>query len=620
MTLAVMPQAGLVKSAARLSLAPATWGVITALSVLTVSVRAALRDLQGHSSVLYVLLSVVVVPIAVGAVAAMTSTRTMSTRAWVTVAATTWISAGAVRILVESLLAAAWGLPGQLLGWNVYAAQLITAPLWAGLLGVVRAMNVRVEELITRQEQLVTRLQMTTSERWDELAAERAILAEDVARMIKPEIKRIGALLETSEPSDLRGELRDELHHVAERSRDLVRRSSFETAELADRRRRLDEEFSDDIRHTRAGFVPAIRSTNAWGASPRAVVVALAFTMLPVTLVSGAAAWWLTASVMAVTLLVNVTAWKLTGRLLPFLPVAAAWTVVVAVNLASPLLSFLIVTNALSRFTGATFEARLPIVAGSLLLLSGLVITGAQVWARERSELLRSIDAVETLRDELEAIDADTQVEYDRVCAQTARLLHGPIQGRLAAVVMSLQFGARDGEGITAETLASCRALVDACLADLDVLARADATPPPVESALRELRRRWSGLIDVRWTVEAEAARRIDADTGLRAQVEDLLGDCVTNASRHGSARHIHLTVEADASSGVDVTAEDDGSGLILPMTLGSGLGSLGQLAVDWSIGSGDNGGCLVRARLPVGSHVPTESARVRPSVADANA
>lgn len=600
MTASLMTRTGLVESAARMSLSPATWGVFSALSIISVSMRAALRDLHGSSAVVYVLLSVVIVPIVVGVVGAVTAAAPMRTRLWVPVAVATWITAGLGRILVETILAAAWELPQQL-DWHVYAGQLVAVPLWAGSLGLIRAMNVQLMDVLTHQDRLIARLQMTAAERWDELAAERAVLASHVSERIKPEVNRISVLLASAEPSGLNVELSEELQQVAERSRELVRRASGETTELADRRRRLDADLGIVSNATFAGFLPAMRSTTAWSASPLAVGIALALTMLSVALVGGSVAWGLTGSVLVLSVIVNGVAWRLMGRVLASLPEMAAWVAVIAVNIASPLVAFTIFTGVLSRVVGLTFVPRLPVVAGSFLVLGGIVITFAQIWARERAELLRNVTRVEALKRDLEALDADTQLEYERACVQAARLLHGPIQGRLAAVVMSLQFGARDARGITPETLASCRALVDACLADLEVLLRIDTNAQPLESTLRELRRRWSGLVEVRWTVEPVAARRIEASSPLRAQVEDLIGDCVTNASRHGSARHIHFTVEADASEGVVIRADDDGTGPALPLVRGTGLRSLGELGVDWSIAAGANGGCRVQARLPLG-------------------
>ena len=80
----------------------------------------------------------------------------------------------------------------------------------------------------------------------------------------------------------------------------------------------------------------------------------------------------------------------------------------------------------------------------------------------------------------------------------------------------------------------------------------------------------------------------------MRSKVEDFLGDCVTNASRHGAARNLEITCRLNESGLIELRAEDDGRGLGHKFVPGSGLGSLGEMDVNWSIENHLGGGCVV--------------------------
>lgn len=589
---------------ARFAIEPATWVLITALSFITVSVRADLRGLTSREAALYVALSVAVVPaifIAVDSVLKLVKFRTVSL---VAIAITAWIGAGCGRIMVESFLAIAWGLDEPALGWHVYVAQLLTLPVWAGVIGYFRALNVELAELVAQQNHLAERHRMSSTERWNELELQQEVLSKHVTDTLRPQIHQIRELLSRMDDSARSADLSSELQQVAEQSRELVRRASRETSDLAQRRYDLEGDTSGKL-HTRlGGFLPASGSTSALATSVWATVLALSVTMLPVALAAGSTAWLLTCAVLIVTVIINTIAWSVLGEVFASLPSIGSWILVFVINFASPLLAYLIIVALLRSVLGIAFLPRIPAAATSLLLLSGIVITISQIWARDRYALRASAISVDSLTQKLEELDASTQAEYERVCHQTARLLHGPIQGRLAAVAMSLGLRGKSSQGIGAETLASCRGLVDACLSDLDVLMQADGSLPPLDMSLRELRRRWTGLLDIQWDIDSQAMRLIDEDSSLRSQVEDFIGDCATNASRHGAAHSLTFSARIHSGGAISLRAVDDGSGPNLPVVVGNGLGSLGVLGEDWSITRGQHGGCVIDCTMKVKDHL----------------
>ena len=580
--------------ATRLAIAPPTWIFITALSVITISIRADIRGITGSEAIIYVSASVLVVPFVMALVALLLKVWQPQTAALVVLATCAWLVSGIGRIAVESSLAFSWNLSQPWLGWNVYIAQLVVPPIWAAILGYFGALNIALMRAIDEQNRLVTRLRMSTEERWNELTVEREALARHVADSIKPHISRISQLIENLKANKSSVDLGTEMQQVAEQCRDLVRRASRETSELAKRRQELMLADSQRAQVFFIGLWPIQRPMAPWLPATGATTIALVITMFPVALASGLVTLMLTIAVTLLTVILNRFFWKLIGMRIHQLSEAVTWVVIAVVNLASPTLAYFGLTTLLSRFTNMDFFPRLNVGAWSILVMGGSMITMAQIWSRDRKQLSNNAQAVDNLKNELLELDADTLSEYERVCEQTSRLLHGPIQGRLAAVAMSLAMSGRDEQSIPSETLVACRGLIDACLLDLDQMMQVGKVSPPIEVSLRELRRRWAGLLDIRWDFDRAVLETLDKDLALRSKVEDFLGDCATNASRHGAARNLEITCRLNESGLIELRAEDDGRGLSHKFVPGSGLGSLGEMDVNWSIENHLGGGCVV--------------------------
>lgn len=581
--------------AARLAIAPSTWIFITALSIITISVRADMREISGGQAFLYVGISVMVVPVVVSLVGLLLKVWHPQVLGVVILAVIAWVVAGLGRIGAESFLAHFWNLSDPILGFNVYFAQLVTLPIWAAILGTFGALNIQLLNTIDEQSRLISRLRMSTEERWNELTVEREVLARQVAESIKPQIGRISELLDKLKTNKPSVELGNEIHQVAEQCRDLVRRSSRETAELAQRRQDLVEAKGRTTQPLFIGLWPIQRPTAPWPPATGASLLALSVTMLPIAAASGSVTLFLVIAVALITVAINRLLWTLIGSRFRHLSEPLAWLAISFVNVASPLIAYFGLTTALSRIANMNFFPRLPVAAFSMLFLGGVMITLAQIWSRDRKQLRDHATAVNKLGEELAELDADTRIEYERVCQQTSRLLHGPIQGRLAAVSMSLAMSSSDGQRIPSETLAVCRGLVDACLSDLDQMMQVDKVLPPIEVSLRELRRRWTGLLDIRWSFNNEILAELDRDATLRSKVEDFLGDCATNACRHGAARNLEFRCGLNDLGLIELSAEDDGRGLDQDFEPGSGLSTLGTFGVNWSIANRSGGGCLVR-------------------------
>jgi len=187
--------------------------------------------------------------------------------------------------------------------------------------------------------------------------------------------------------------------------------------------------------------------------------------------------------------------------------------------------------------------------------------------------------------DQLAEANNALTTEIVRVREKLADLLHGPVQGRLAAASMSLRLysGAREEEreADLAETVRTATVLLDAALADLDRLGRSEATHwPTIDAGISSIATTWSGLLAVTWAVDALST----CPPELIDRCVDVVAELITNASRHGGARTAHVEVSASAGSRLRIIVEDDGTGPSGPITPGSGLSAITGQGGSWDL------------------------------------
>lgn len=210
---------------------------------------------------------------------------------------------------------------------------------------------------------------------------------------------------------------------------------------------------------------------------------------------------------------------------------------------------------------------------------------------------------------DLARANEDLRQEVFVVRDQLAGILHGPVQGRLAAASMTLRMyvDAREaGEqaDLTA-SIATATTLLDRAHADIERLGR-PRTPESIAEGCADITRNWKGLLNIEWTLEDQWPRSIEfTDLCL-----DVVSELVTNASRHGDARRITITCRGLDVDQVLITAEDDGSGPPAEVIEGHGLASVRRWNGTWLMGRGQAGGAWVSVTLRRPSGIYVESAR----------
>ena len=187
-------------------------------------------------------------------------------------------------------------------------------------------------------------------------------------------------------------------------------------------------------------------------------------------------------------------------------------------------------------------------------------------------------------------LDADLAREQLRVRRQTSRLLHGPVQGNLAAMTLCLKLHASRPE---AEFLSESNSAIERSLHLLDeaqgtlhsTLAEPDITEVSLSDYLDTLRSAWSGLIRIDCRVGPDVISVIDESPGQRTTIIAILEEAVTNASRHADARALTIMMTKDRDTDeVTITVENDGIAVSTDFQPGFGLRAFDTFGVQWSL------------------------------------
>lgn len=226
-------------------------------------------------------------------------------------------------------------------------------------------------------------------------------------------------------------------------------------------------------------------------------------------------------------------------------------------------------------------------LAGGMILVTFLVlgsldahfVDGYRTAAREQSRA----------NELLTVAVARNQSARLRIRKEVARLLHGPIQGRLAAVRMKLQMlSATDAhieplhDGVGIEHL---QTLVEQISREMDDFGNEVKQESTVNlgDELETFVRNWRGLVQVSYDVAPSVARLVAGNPPLANQLVAACGEAITNASRHGTASQIDITMRTSADeSTVVLTAQDNGRGVRDDVVPGIGLGDISADGCAW--------------------------------------
>lgn len=175
-------------------------------------------------------------------------------------------------------------------------------------------------------------------------------------------------------------------------------------------------------------------------------------------------------------------------------------------------------------------------------------------------------NVVRLAADRISAANRALTVENERLLAQTSaarnriyRLLHGSVQGRLAAVSLALTAIVAEADAAKRDALLA-QANEQMALAEADLRGAFDRQQPavPAETRLTELTQAWRNLMTIEVQAAPNALVALDANGRLGDEVLSAIQEGVTNAHRHGSASRVEVTLRLE--DGVaNLTIRNDG-------------------------------------------------------------
>jgi signal transduction histidine kinase len=262
-------------------------------------------------------------------------------------------------------------------------------------------------------------------------------------------------------------------------------------------------------------------------------------------------------------------------------------------------------------FSLVVMQALLILLVADLLLLTGyperslspvVTIVGVVLFG---AVAFTSITAVQDQnRDEFIAqlsknntrIERDLAILNQRLWVerrQRALQIHGTVQASLTAALARLSqpggLGKKDASLVRAHIAQARKGLSQNTSSQFDLV-----------EALRETKKTWRGILDIKTTLNSPAAKALISDRWASVCANEIIKESVSNSMKHGKAERVNVRFESSQPGFIEIVAEDDGKGL--PRQFRPGLGSqlLDEIAFPWSLEKRPEGGTILRARIPV--------------------
>lgn len=273
------------------------------------------------------------------------------------------------------------------------------------------------------------------------------------------------------------------------------------------------------------------------------------------------------------------------------LPLLGPRAVLFAVGLVCALVGF-VTSAASSIFLPQTQDSVMYIVGGGvyvtlIVLLSTVVTT---ILRRQRATEDMLLGSTERLRRQLVRLRQAQWLQRQGL----SRALHGPVQAAVTAAALRLDHAVRNGEAHTAlleDTRRSLRATVD-------VLEVVDANENSPAVALARITGTWEGVCRVTSYIDGCAEQRLADDPIADTVIVDVMTEAVSNAVRHGGARHADVSITCVDGDLVRLVVRDDGRGQAGSSMPGLGTTLLEECTLDWNRDVTPTG-CVLTATLP---------------------
>lgn len=491
-----------------------------------------------------------------------------------------WFSAG----VLTSLFAAA--LRGLFAGESSWSAlNLLTGGLFTALSIVILTVGTFSLSDGQRQRQILAarteRLVILQNRAQSYVRSQTAELLDVIARIVTPEIDHLRAQIESVGPNPGRERLRQLQQEVSRHSTNLVRQVSHElapTTHTVDGARVSQKLGLREVLHLASGA--RVNSTLT-------VLAAALLFIAQFNLGCGGVPATATAAFLIVTLSLGAL-----GRfgVLQRGPYSLLWLVV------SGVVGFAAYRFVIAGGPPECAWARNNLESGIAAVLAVLGYLGLTILVEASRQAAHMVEDLQITNEGIAAVTQRFNMAGALTNEQVSKILHGPIQGKFAAVSLALQIHLEEleagGRPSSSELQRRVVELLDE--ASHDLLMLEDVTAARWERAdtqLANLGRYWQGFLDVEVDVDEGAQDFLGANAHWITIVIQCAEEAITNASRHGGGRNVRVQLELQHSTRLLLRVTDDGQGLDTDMTPGFGLSAIAKTGGTWKLSPRATGG-----------------------------
>ena len=220
-------------------------------------------------------------------------------------------------------------------------------------------------------------------------------------------------------------------------------------------------------------------------------------------------------------------------------------------------------------------------------LIYGFANLGYTILTSQRTSLIAELTStIENLESTISLLSQKEWLSR----RQVGYVMHGSLQSALNAAV--LQLGA--AKDPTPEIIESIRGDIASALARVGFdLSRSYS----FEQAQQEISKIWAGTVETKWQVQPETLEVLRRNPATSECLAEVLREAVSNASKHGKATMVEITVNIEDSA-ISLQVKDNGTSNNTGKTQGLGSELLNDVCSSWSLEPASAGGMILRANL----------------------
>ena len=222
-------------------------------------------------------------------------------------------------------------------------------------------------------------------------------------------------------------------------------------------------------------------------------------------------------------------------------------------------------------------------------LIYGFANLGYTILTSQRTSLIAELTStIENLESTISLLSQKEWIAR----RQVGYVMHGSLQSALNAAVF--QLGATNDP--TPELIESVRGDIAGALARVGFESGQSYS---FEQAQQEISKIWAGTVETKWQVEPEALEALRKNPATSECLAEVLREAVSNASKHGQATTVEITVNIEDSA-ISLQAKDNGKSVNTGKTQGLGTELLDDVCSSWSLEPDPKTGMILTAKLAI--------------------